>query len=42
MERIPVSGPWITQREIQILTDAVTNGRSPVKSPGMYVNSLRK
>lgn len=25
MERIPVSGPWITQREIDYVTDAVTN-----------------
>ncbi|HLJ95097.1 MAG TPA: DegT/DnrJ/EryC1/StrS family aminotransferase [Gemmataceae bacterium] len=25
MERIPVSGPWITQKEIQLVTDAVTN-----------------
>jgi len=25
MERIPVSGPWITQREIDCVTDAVTN-----------------
>src|SRR5262245_33205693 len=24
-ERIPVSGPWITQREIAYVTDAVTN-----------------
>jgi perosamine synthetase len=25
MERIPVSGPWITQKEIDYVTDAVTN-----------------
>lgn len=25
MERIPVSGPWITQKEINYVTDAVTN-----------------
>ncbi len=25
MERIPVSGPWITQKEIQLVTEAVTN-----------------
>ncbi len=25
MERIPVSGPWITQKEIHYVTDAVTN-----------------
>lgn len=25
MERIPVSGPWITQREIDYVTDSVTN-----------------
>ncbi len=25
MERIPVSGPWITEREISYVTDAVTN-----------------
>lgn len=25
MERIPVAGPWITQREIDYVTDAVTN-----------------
>ncbi len=25
MERIPVSGPWITQKEIEYVTDAVTN-----------------
>ena len=25
MERLPVSGPWITQREIDYVTDAVTN-----------------
>lgn len=25
MERIPVSGPWITRREIDYVTDAVTN-----------------
>lgn len=25
MDRIPVSGPWITQREIDYVTDAVTN-----------------
>src|SRR6186997_3111214 len=25
MERIPVAGPWITQREIAYVTDAVTN-----------------
>ncbi len=25
MERIPVSGPWITEREIAYVTDAVTN-----------------
>jgi perosamine synthetase len=25
MERIPVSGPWITEREIRYVTDAVTN-----------------
>jgi perosamine synthetase len=26
MERIPVAGPWITQREINYVTDAVSNG----------------
>ena len=25
MERIPISGPWITQKEIDYVTDAVTN-----------------
>jgi len=25
MERIPIAGPWITQREIDYVTDAVTN-----------------
>src|SRR5258706_16046780 len=25
MERIPVAGPWITQKEIDYVTDAVTN-----------------
>lgn len=25
MERIPVSGPWITAKEIAYVTDAVTN-----------------
>lgn len=25
MERIPISGPWITQKEISYVTDAVTN-----------------
>ncbi len=25
MERIPVSGPWITRKEIEYVTDAVTN-----------------
>jgi perosamine synthetase len=25
MERIPVSGPWITEKEISYVTDAVTN-----------------
>jgi len=25
MERIPVAGPWITEKEIQYVTDAVTN-----------------
>ena len=25
MERIPISGPWITQKEINYVTDAVTN-----------------
>src|ERR1700761_9384788 len=25
MERIPVSGPWISQKEIDYVTDAVTN-----------------
>ena len=25
MERIPVSGPWITEREIRYVTDAVTH-----------------
>ena len=25
MDRIPVSGPWITQKEIDYVTDAVTN-----------------
>ena len=25
MERIPISGPWITQKEIDCVTDAVTN-----------------
>lgn len=26
MKRIPVSGPWITEREIHYVTDAITNG----------------
>ena len=26
MKRIPVSGPWITEREIAYVTDAITNG----------------
>lgn len=26
MKRIPIAGPWITQREIDYVTDAVTNG----------------
>ena len=25
MERIPIAGPWITQKEIDYVTDAVTN-----------------
>lgn len=25
MERIPIAGPWITQKEIEYVTDAVTN-----------------
>ncbi len=25
MQRIPVAGPWITEKEIQYVTDAVTN-----------------
>ena len=26
MERLPVAGPWITQKEIDAVTDAVANG----------------
>ncbi|MGE3818177.1 MAG: aminotransferase class I/II-fold pyridoxal phosphate-dependent enzyme, partial [Isosphaeraceae bacterium] len=25
-DRVPVAGPWITEREIRYVTDAVTNG----------------
>jgi perosamine synthetase len=34
MERIPVSGPWITEREIAYVTDAVTNAW--YANAGMY------
>jgi perosamine synthetase len=40
MERIPVAGPWITQREIDYVTDAVTNAW--YKNANMYHERFEK
>jgi perosamine synthetase len=40
MKRIPVAGPWITQREIDYVTDAVTNAW--YDTAGMYHDRFEK